>query len=129
MMYCTHNLIKMIFVTLYTALIVPLLVAPAWAKDPKVCVDRKEISRIIIGKTNRDIPDAQGDGNVIMVTFVGSDTVHPADVDYDLNNDRGKAFFAALQTAMAMRFPVTLIDHSGTLCKDFDQVTFHRDIN
>lgn len=64
-------------------------------------------------------------GNAIDVKIDGGWI--PANNAYNLDDEKGKALYSMLKTAMIMRLKVRLYDSHGTRCDDFDRVWITRD--
>ena len=94
--------------------------------NPTFCKDRQFINAIAVG----DIPQLHlgGDvGNDVFVQFVDDSKWYPLNKNRNLNNSMGPSILATLNNAMVMRLPVTIADHYGIRCDDFDEVIVWRD--
>ncbi len=95
-----------------------------------LCASDKYVSTIEAGDIS-GLQHGHDGGNAVNVRFVHEDGRHyrtlPLNRNRNANDDNGKAMLSLLKTAMVMRLKVSVWDHYGTRCDDFDQVRINRD--
>ncbi len=67
------------------------------------------------------IPGFPDDGNAVQVRL-SNNLVIPANFRYNANDDAGKSLISLLRLAFQDNLKVTLVDHYGYNCDDFDNV-------
>lgn len=91
-----------------------------------ICVNRGLIEKIDVGQVEGDYGGPDG-GNAVYVHIKDRSGKIPLNSSRNLNDPMGPSLLGMLSTAMTMRLPVTLIDHSSPMCSDFDEIWVHRD--
>ncbi len=85
------------------------------------CADKETILAVKAGLVIDSLAGADG-GHGIRVMFSNGNWV-PTNGAYNLNDERGRALFAMLMTAMTTGKKVTTYDHfDGDTCNDFDEI-------
>lgn len=92
------------------------------AASAQMCVNKEKIIRIMSGQ----VEEAMGSdgGNAVYVQTQSKD-FFPLNKGRNLNDPMGPALLAQLTTAMSLGLKVSLIDHNGTKCDDFDEIYLH----
>ena len=89
------------------------------------CKTNAIIQKIYVGEVNQGY-GADG-GNAVYIQFSGDSRTYPLNYKFNLNDKQGAAILATLNSAMIMRLPVTILDHHGNNCDDFDEAQISRD--
>jgi len=91
-----------------------------------LCVIEEQIKQLRIGYVDNGQKHGPDGGDAILVEFENGQQL-PADKAYNLDHSRGLALFSTLQTAFVLRKKVSLKDHSGYRCDDFQEVIIVED--
>ena len=111
-----------------TAIAISLITAISFSAlanaDGTVCITKQEIKTIAVGEAHH--PYGADGGNAIYVTFADGTSL-PVNAARNLNDAMGGGILNILNTAFSLRLPVSVIDHNGAPCDDFDEVVTYRD--
>lgn len=102
-----------------------LTAAPASAAS-NVCVDRGTIKEVYAGYV--DTVKGADSGNAVKVVYQnrsGGTGFITLNTSYNLNDTPGPSLLSLLMLAQTTGQQVTLKDHFGTICDDFDEVVLH----
>lgn len=88
------------------------------------CIDKQQIKSINIGEVNNR-QMGHDKGRAIFVVFSGGKEL-PVNNTMNLGDPQGASILATLNTAMAMGFKVSVFDHNGDICNDFDEILIER---
>ncbi|WP_346208961.1 hypothetical protein [Aeromonas salmonicida] len=93
----------------------------------KTCFSEGVITNLYIGYIDGGQAGGPDSGNAIMIDYNrgGSLGTIPVNHRYNLNSDKGPAFFSMLKSALLTGQKVTVKDHYGSNCDDFDEIIFH----
>jgi hypothetical protein len=107
---------------IFTAILITLLLNSSnTVFAASTCVNQQYITDIRVGYVDQNQQGGTDGGSVVYVYFSNGRYL-PLNYRYNLNDAPGPSILSVLMSAMFANLKVTVVDHYGDNCDDFDDV-------